>query len=452
MCMKKIPLIFRMPTFLLLASIALHAERGFSWYGAICSSGGAGGQSGDFTVWCDGTYYRSLTLNYTITENMFLGYSSQDRWTAYWNGVAFASNPRASSPSYGFNGGQNVPIRFAWSLNPGRNVTTSNISVNGTKDPPNPQSSYSASLTVQPNTTSAWTSFSSDPQGAPLSPTLGTAPTKGTLEWSGASFRYTPNAWTSGTDSFTYRVTETVRYQTSAWITVNITVPFINSSPTFTLGNNININQDSPAQTLTNFLTGIYPGDSSKPDEWSQTVSFTVSNTNTGLFSVQPSINAVSFTNSAVNSNLTFTPAPCKYGTATVSVTAVDSLGLASTAKNFTITIAKVDYPPSIQAISEASVNWYSPENVVPLYGIAAGNCGTALTISASSSNQSIIAAPVVNYTSPASTALISLRPVSKTPSQQSISQITVTVSDSVNSPRTMTFPAKLKWVNLLRR
>jgi hypothetical protein len=273
MLSKKIPLIFRIPTLLLLASIALRAERGFSWYGAICSSGGAQGQSGDFTVWCDGTYYRGLTLYYSISENLFLGYMGSDNWTGYWNGGAFASKPRSGNYSYYNNGGQNAGIRFVWSTNSGRNINTYSISVYGTKDPPNPQSDYSASLTVQPNTTSAWTSFSSDPQGAPLSPTLGAAPTKGTLEWSGSSFRYTPNAWTSGTDSFTYRVTETVRYQTSAWITVNITIPFINSSPTFTLGNSINIDQDSPAQTLTNFLTSIYPVDGEKMGETSNLLS-----------------------------------------------------------------------------------------------------------------------------------------------------------------------------------
>ena len=94
----------------------------------------------------------------------------------------------------------------------------------------------------------------------------------------------------------------------------------------------------------TNFVTGISPG----PGESGQTVSFVIdSNTNSGLFSGQPSISATGA--------LAYTPAANQNGTATITFHALDNGGIAnggvntSSTQSFTITVNAVNDPPVAQ-------------------------------------------------------------------------------------------------------
>jgi uncharacterized repeat protein (TIGR01451 family) len=85
------------------------------------------------------------------------------------------------------------------------------------------------------------------------------------------------------------------------------------------------------AQTVPNWATAISAGPA---DEAGQTVTFTVSASNPGLFTAQPAV--------APNGTLTFTPKALALGTATVTVRAVDNGGGGSDtspAQTFTITI-----------------------------------------------------------------------------------------------------------------
>ncbi|GAA4824263.1 hypothetical protein GCM10011365_04230 [Marinicella pacifica] len=121
-----------------------------------------------------------------------------------------------------------------------------------------------------------------------------------------------------------------------------ITVTAVNDPPVFTLGADQNILEDSGAQTVNGWATGIAPGPA---DEASQTVSFTVTNNNNALFVVQPALDAAG--------NLSYTPAPDANGSAVVTVTASDDGGTAnggqdtSAPQNFTINIADVNDAPS---------------------------------------------------------------------------------------------------------
>ncbi|HKY44257.1 MAG TPA: Calx-beta domain-containing protein, partial [Pyrinomonadaceae bacterium] len=127
--------------------------------------------------------------------------------------------------------------------------------------------------------------------------------------------------------------------------TFTLTVLPVNDAPTFTKGPNQTINEDAGPQTVDNWATGISAG----PNEGTQTLTFTVTNTSQAtadLFSVAPAISA--------SGTLTYTPAPDRSGTATFTVVLKDDGGTANGGQDttvpqqiFTITINEVNDPPS---------------------------------------------------------------------------------------------------------
>ncbi len=129
---------------------------------------------------------------------------------------------------------------------------------------------------------------------------------------------------------------------TSVPVTFTLTVNSVNDAPSFTKGPDITVLEDSGAFSQTAWATAISPGPA---DEAAQTVSFEVSNSNTALFSVQPTLSPIG--------TLTFTPAANAHGVATVTVVARDTGGTAnggvdaSAPQTFTITITPVNDAPS---------------------------------------------------------------------------------------------------------
>ena len=132
--------------------------------------------------------------------------------------------------------------------------------------------------------------------------------------------------------------------------TIGITVTAVNDAPTFTKGADQTVLEDAGAQTVSNWATNLVKGPA---DESSQTLSFTVTNSNNALFSAQPSIDA--------SGNLTFTGAANANGTATVTVVLHDSGGTANggvdtSTQTFTITITPAnDAPTGLPAVSGSS-------------------------------------------------------------------------------------------------
>jgi uncharacterized repeat protein (TIGR01451 family) len=140
------------------------------------------------------------------------------------------------------------------------------------------------------------------------------------------TFTPAPNA--NGQATVTVVAHDTGGLEGSTPITFTITVTPGNDAPTFTLGGNLVVAQDAGPQAFTHFASSISPGPA---DEATQTVSFAVQANNTALFAVQPAI--------ASNGTLTFTPAPTASGKTSVSVTATDSGGAASTVQTFQIAV-----------------------------------------------------------------------------------------------------------------
>ena len=139
---------------------------------------------------------------------------------------------------------------------------------------------------------------------------------------------------------------------TSAPQTFTITVGAVNDAPSFTKGADQTSLEDGGPQTVAGWATAISAGPA---DESSQTVTFTTTNDNNGLFSVQPSVDAAG--------NLTYTAAPNAFGTATVTVVAHDNGGTAnggvdtSAPQTFTITITPVNDAPSFTKGPDVSVS-----------------------------------------------------------------------------------------------
>ena len=123
---------------------------------------------------------------------------------------------------------------------------------------------------------------------------------------------------------------------------IDAVVTAVNDAPSFTKGANQVVLEDAAAQTVVGWATNLSKGPA---DESSQTLSFNVSNTNNGLFSAQPAVSSTG--------TLTYTPAPNANGSATVTISIMDSGGVlnggvnVSANQTFTITVTAVDDPPT---------------------------------------------------------------------------------------------------------
>lgn len=114
-----------------------------------------------------------------------------------------------------------------------------------------------------------------------------------------------------------------------------------NQPPSFTAAGDQSVLEDAGPQSV-GWATAISPGPAR---ESSQTVTFAVSSTNSGLFSAQPAVSS--------GGTLTYTPAANAFGSATVTVVAHDNGGTAnggddsSAAVTFAITVVPVNDAPS---------------------------------------------------------------------------------------------------------
>jgi CSLREA domain-containing protein len=135
--------------------------------------------------------------------------------------------------------------------------------------------------------------------------------------------------------------------------TFTLTVNAVNQRPSFTPGANQTTNEDSGAQSVTNWATNISAGPA---NESGQTLTFQVTgNTNAGLFSAGPAISSTG--------TLTYTPAANAAGSATIDVVLKDDGGTAnggqdtSTPATFTITVNPINDVPSFTKGADQTIN-----------------------------------------------------------------------------------------------
>ncbi len=167
---------------------------------------------------------KSITLVATDIDSTALTYSIVSPPS---NGSISAGtgSTRTYTPTNGYSGSDS----FTFRANDGTtnsNTATVSITVINVNDPPvaNPQS-----VTTAEDTNRSITLTASDPDGDPLTYSIVSGPSSGTLSGTAPNVTYTPNANYNGSDSFTFRANDGTTNSNTA--TVSITVTPVNDPP-----------------------------------------------------------------------------------------------------------------------------------------------------------------------------------------------------------------------------
>ena len=179
---------------------------------------------------------------------------------------------------------------------------------------------------------------------------------------------FSPSANFNGTVSMTYSVSD-FDPLVSNTATITLNVQPVNDAPSFTKGSNQTVCENSGVQIINNWASNISTGPA---NESSQTVTFTVLNSNNLLFSAQPTVDA--------SGNLSFNSANNSNGVATVSLVLQDDGGTlyggvnSSSVQVFTITVNPTPSLTTLNSVarcnpgtvsisaipSAGSVGWYA--------------------------------------------------------------------------------------------
>ena len=208
--------------------------------------------------------------------------------------------------------------------------------------------------------------------------------------------------------------------------TVTVITEAVNDEPTLDALSDVNITEDAPEQTVS--LTGITAGGGE-----TQVLSITAVSDNTGLIP-DPTVDFVGQSSTAT---LKFTPVADQSGTATITVTVEDGgldndLGTPEDNgvinRTVFIAVAPTNDAPTLDALSDVTINEDDPEQTVNLTGITAGGSETqVLSVIATSDNTGLIPDPTVDFDGQSSTGTLKFTPVAD---QSGTATITVTVED----------------------
>lgn len=205
----------------------------------------------------------------------------------------------------------------------------------------------------------------------------------------------------------------------------NTNPPAVSQPPTLDAIANLTLYQNAGPQTVA--LTGISAGSGGNA-----TVNISAVSSDTTIIPT-PTLN---YSNSNSTGTLTVAPATNAVGTATVTVTVnngATSNNLAS--QQFTVTVLPapaVSHPPTLNAITNLTLYQNAGLQTVALTGITAGSGGNpTVTISAVSSDTTIIPTPILNYTNSSSTGTLTFAPVTNA---VGTATVTVTVNNGATS------------------
>ena len=256
------------------------------------------------------------------------------------------------------------------------------------------------------NQTLSVTAVSSNPGLIPTPSVSYTSP--GTT----GSLSFTPVNNASGTAIITVTVNDGQALNNTVSRTFTVTVNAVNQAPTLNAIGNLTLNQDAGLQGVN--LSGISSGSASE----NQTLTVTAVSSNPALIPVP----TISYSSPNTVGYLTFAPASNASGTATISVTVNDG-GAANNlvTQTFTITVNGADQltalnqPPTLDAPANLTINRDSGLQTVNLSGISSGAASEnqTLTLTAVSSNPSLIPNPTINYTSPSAIGTLTFAPAS---------------------------------------
>ena len=254
------------------------------------------------------------------------------------------------------------------------------------------------------------------------------------------SLSFTPAAGLNGSATITVTVNDGQSANNTLVRTFTVTVNPVNDQPTLAAISPVSINEDATAQSVS--LGGISSGNVNEI----QTLIVTATSSSTSLIP-NPT---VTYTSPNSTGTLDFTPVANANGTATITVTVNDGQSSNNiVTQTFIVTVAAVNDAPTLSALSTLNVIENAGVQTVSLAGIGTGaaNETQTLSITASSSNPSVVPNPTVSYTSPNTTGSLSITPVA---SANGSAVITVTVNDGqgVNNTVTQTFTVNVSAVN----
>jgi subtilisin-like proprotein convertase family protein len=199
----------------------------------------------------------------------------------------------------------------------------------------------------------------------------------------------------------------------------------VNDRPSFNAGGNQSVLEDAGAQTVLGWATGITAGPTNESD---QEIEFLMSNDNSTLFSVQPTVSP--------DGTLSFTPAAQANGMALMTVQLHDNGGTANggvdtgNPVSLTIAVAAVNDPPTLDPIANVKILENAPSQRVDLRGISTGaaNENQKLTVLAVTDNPELIHNLVVSYQSPGLDGNLTFIPAADS---IGVAEITVIVQDN---------------------
>jgi hypothetical protein len=185
------------------------------------------------------------------------------------------------------------------------------------------------------------------PQGL-WSAVIVTPPVHGTLTMLGhGSFKYVNDGLTGISDSFQYKVNDTIKDSNIVTVTLNVTP--VNDAPSFALSAFTPVLDTAGAQTVPNFATGISAGAS---DESGQALNFIVTNDNNAIFSVQPSISP--------SGTLTYTPVAGAGGVANLNVLLHDNGGTTNGGQDTSAPQSMTAHVDKIPSITSANTTTFA--------------------------------------------------------------------------------------------
>ena len=184
-----------------------------------------------------------------------------------------------------------------------------------------------------------------------------------------------------------------------------MTVNHVNQTPTLNVLSNVAISENAPAQTIA--LNGISSGATNE----NQTLTVTAISSKPGhdpqpdRHLLQPQLTG-SITFTPVPKTLVRPPFPSPSTTAAPATTSSPELS--------SVTVNPVNQPPTLNLLGNVVFNENAAAQSVALNGISSGaaNENQTLTVTAISSNQTLIPNPTVTYTSPNTTGSIAFTPV----------------------------------------
>ena len=211
-----------------------------------------------------------------------------------------------------------------------------------------------------------------------------------------------------------------------------VTVNAVNFPPTLDPLANLTIVEDPGQQIVA--LSGISSGSASE----NQTLTVIAVSSDPTLIP-NPTVD---YTSPSAAGSILFTPVPDANGTATITVTVNDGQAQNNFfTSTFTVTVNPVNDPPTLSPIANVSLAQNVSAHAVALSGISSGaaNESQTLTVSAVSSDTSLVPNPTVSYFTPNTSGTLTLNPVADA---FGTATITVTVDDgaSLNSVVVRTF------------